>query len=80
MAVWVGSSLIISDEPLNKETGPATDFIVVSSTDPQGGLVMRKPEFPRIERAARYYDRGSYRRSPEDSLFRHPFGGLFGNR
>jgi hypothetical protein len=78
-SVWLGSSLIISDEPMNKETGPATDFIVVSSTDPQGGLVMRKPEFPRIERAARYSDRGSYRRSPEDSLFRHPFGGLFGN-
>ncbi len=57
-SVWVGSSLIISDEDLNKETGPATDFIVVSSTDPQGGLMMRKPEFPRIERAARYAERG----------------------
>ena len=81
-SVWIGSSLIISDEPLNKETGPATDFIVVSSTDPQGGLMMRKPEFPRIERAARYSDRGSersYRPSPEESLFRHPFGGFFGN-
>jgi hypothetical protein len=81
-SVWVGSSLIISDEDLNKETGPATDFIVVSSTDPQGGLMMRKPEFPRIERAARYSNRsseGSYRRSPEENLFRHPFGGFFGN-
>ena len=56
-SVWVGSSLIISDEDLNKETGPATDFIVVSSTDPQGGLMMRKPEFPRIERAGRYAER-----------------------
>ena len=81
-SVWVGSSLIISDEDLNKETGPATDFIVVSSADPQGGLMMRKPEFPRIERAGRYAERGgerSYRRSPEENLFRHPFGGLFGN-
>ena len=78
-SVWVGSSLIISDEDLNKETGPATDFIVVSSTDPQGGLMMRKPEFPGIERAARYSDRGSNRSSTEDSLFRHPFGGFFGN-
>ena len=60
-SVWVGSSLIISDEALNKETGPATDFIVVSSSDPQGGLMMRKPEFPRIERAARYAERGGGR-------------------
>ena len=81
-SVWVGSSLIISDEDLNKETGPATDFIVVSSTDPQGGLMMRKPEFPMIERAGRYAERGvdrAYRPSPEESLFRHPFGGFFGN-
>ena len=84
-SVWVGSSLIISDEDLNKETGPATDFIVVSSADPQGGLMMRKPEFPRIERAGRYAERGgegsyrAYRPSPEESLFRHPFGGFFGN-
>lgn len=83
-SVWVGSSLIISDEDLNKETGPATDFIVVSSTDPQGGLKIRKPEFPRIE-SARYAEGGgdrpyrAYRPSPEESLFRHPFGGFFGN-
>ena len=85
-SVWVGSSLIISDEDVNKETGPATDFIVVSSTDPQGGLVMRKPEFPRVERTASYVDRARERssvrspgRSPEESMFRHPFGGFFGN-
>ncbi len=81
-SVWVGSSLIISDEDLNKETGPATDFIVVSSADPQGGLQMRKPEFPKIERTARYAYRGierPSRRSPEESLFRHPFGGFFAN-
>jgi hypothetical protein len=81
-SIWVGSSLIVSDEDLNKETGPATDFIVVSSTDPQGGLMMRKPEFPRLERGAKYAERGGgrpYRPSPEESLFRHPFGGFFGN-
>jgi hypothetical protein len=56
-SVWIGSSLIISDEDLNKETGPATDFIVVSSADPQGGLKMRKIEpfaGERGERIARY--------------------------
>ena len=71
-SVLVGSSLIISDEDLNKETGPATDFIVVSSADPQGGLKMRKPEPSKIERVARYVDRGAQR------PFR-PFGGFFAN-
>jgi hypothetical protein len=71
---WLGSSLIISDEDLNKETGPATDFIVVSSTDPQGGLIMRKPEPPTVGRPGRYEGKPSYKRPEEDFLFRHPFG------
>ena len=74
-SAWVGSSLIISDEDLNKETGPATDFIVVSSNDPQGGLKMRKPEPPKIERAASRFNVPS--RSPNEDLMRHPLGGLF---
>jgi hypothetical protein len=62
-SVWVGSSLIISDEGLNKETGPATDFIVVSSAEPQGAM---KTD---IERTARYSDRDRerlYRRAPDE--------------
>ena len=62
-SVWVGSSLIISDEGLNKETGPATDFIVVSSADPQGGLKEH------IERTARPTDGDRerlYRRAPDE--------------
>jgi hypothetical protein len=39
--VWPGSSLIVSDEPLSKETGKATDFVVVISTEPQGSLKKR---------------------------------------
>jgi hypothetical protein len=39
--VWPGSSLIVSDEPLSKETGKATDFVVVISTEPQGALKKR---------------------------------------
>ena len=74
-SAWVGSSLIISDEDLNKETGPATDFIVVSSNDLQGGLKMRKPEPPKIERAARRFNVPS--RSANEDLMRHPLGGLF---
>ena len=62
-SVWAGSSLIISDEGLNKETGPATDFIVVSSADPQGGLKTH------IERTANYTDGDQerlYRRAPDE--------------
>jgi hypothetical protein len=70
---WVGSSLILSDEDLNKETGPATDFIVVSSTDPQGGLIMRKPEPAALGKPGRETNKSSNRPEP-DSMFRHPLG------
>lgn len=43
--VWPGSSLIVTDEELSKETGQATDFVVVMSDSPQGALKSRpKPE------------------------------------
>jgi len=32
------SSLIISDEALSSETGNETDFVVVLSGEPQGGI------------------------------------------
>ena len=44
-AVLPGSSLIISDEGIHSETGKDTDFIVVMSGEPMGGLVSRhKPQ------------------------------------
>src|SRR5207342_3263769 len=69
---WVGSSLILSDEDLNKETGPATDFIVVSSTDPQGGLIMRKPEPAALGRPGREETNRSYNRPEADFHSRRP--------
>jgi hypothetical protein len=36
------SSLIVSDEPLNRETNYRTEFVVVLNNQPQGGLAMRK--------------------------------------
>ena len=53
--VLPGSSLIISDEAAHKETGKATDFIVLLSGEPQGGIILRpkpKPEY--------YEDEGYY--------------------
>jgi hypothetical protein len=36
------SSLIVSDEPLNRETNYRTEFVVVLNNQPQGGLAMRR--------------------------------------
>jgi hypothetical protein len=36
------SSLIITDEPLSSETGKGTDFVVVLSGEPQGGIKSRR--------------------------------------
>jgi hypothetical protein len=46
-AVLPGSSLIISDEPAHLETGKDTDFIVVMSGEPQGGMIIRHPHTAR---------------------------------
>jgi hypothetical protein len=37
-----GSSLIISDEELSKETSKGTDFVVLLSGEPQGGIKIRR--------------------------------------
>jgi L,D-transpeptidase catalytic domain len=63
------SSLIITDEALSSETGKGTDFVVLLSGEPQGGIKIRR-RGPEAElRYARPRDRPSYGRSP--------FGGLF---
>ena len=41
-----GSSFIVSDEDISRETGSGTDFIVVMSTDPQGGITIRRRRDP----------------------------------
>ena len=53
-AMWPGSSLIVSDEPAHKETNQATDFIVIMSGEPQGGIKRRPKPAPQPLR--RYYD------------------------
>jgi hypothetical protein len=42
------SSIVISDEPLSKETNYRTEFVVVLSDQPQGGFITRKPTPPDI--------------------------------
>ena len=58
-----GSSLIISDEPPSKETSQGTEFVVVMSGEPQGGIKSR--------RRSSYGGEGFYRRSP------YGYGGPF---
>ena len=40
------SSIIISDEPLSRETNYRTEFVAVLSNQPQGGFITRKPSAP----------------------------------
>jgi hypothetical protein len=40
------SSIIISDEPANREQNYRTEFVVVLNNQPQGGLAMRKRSDP----------------------------------
>ena len=42
------SSIVISDEPLSKETNYRTEFVVVLSDHPQGGFITRKPTPPPV--------------------------------
>ena len=42
----VRSSIVISDEPLSKETNYRTEFVAVLSNQPQGGFITRKPTPP----------------------------------
>jgi hypothetical protein len=64
------SSLIITDEAMSSETGKGTDFVVLLSGEPQGGIKMRRRGLPG--------DEFSYAR-PRDRLpyWRPPFAGPF---
>jgi chemotaxis protein histidine kinase CheA len=71
------SSLIISDEPLSRETGKGTEFVAVLSEEPQGGLAMRKRSTPTGFRFVRQPDRqfwGSSRSSGSWGSWGSPYG------
>jgi hypothetical protein len=59
------SSLIITDEGLSSETGKGTDFVVLLSGEPQGGIKMRHAPGPETEvRYAPPRNRLPYWRAP----------------
>ena len=51
------SSIVISDEPLSRETNFRTEFVIVLNNQPQGGFITRKPS-PRPVEVARTNDDG----------------------
>jgi hypothetical protein len=64
------SSLIISDEPPNREQNYRTEFVVVLNNQPQGGLAIRKPVADVIARDGYGYYGYGYGRQ-----YGSPYGG-----
>ncbi|WFU17652.1 L,D-transpeptidase family protein [Bradyrhizobium sp. CB3481] len=67
-AIAPRSSLIVTDEPLSAETGKGTEFVVLLSGEPQGGIKKRRRSTPSEFRYP--YPRGT-------PFWRSPFGGPF---
>ena len=55
-----GSAVIISDEALSRETGKGTDFVVLMSGEPQGGIKIRRRPQPWGGDYGRPYGRSPY--------------------
>jgi hypothetical protein len=69
------SSVIVSDEALSPETGKGTDFIVIMSDEPQGGIKFRRRDSYTAARRERIpYGQPSYGQpSWGPSPFRFPW-------
>jgi hypothetical protein len=65
------SSLIVTDEALSAETGKGTDFVVLLSGEPQGGIKSRRRSPEAEFRYVRPRDRFHF--------WRPPFAGPFSN-
>jgi hypothetical protein len=63
------SSLIVTDEALSPETGKGTDFVVLMSGEPQGGIKSRRRSPGNEFLYARQRDRLFYWRQPSGSPF-----------
>ena len=70
------SSLIISDEPANREQNYRTEFVVVLNDQPQGGLAIRKPATDMVAGRDGWYGGGSY--YPQQQYGYRQYGGNYG--
>jgi hypothetical protein len=62
------SSIVVSDEPLSKETNYRTEFVAVLNNQPQGGFITRRPTVDVIASDNGWGDNGFgffFQRSPE---------------
>ena len=63
------SSIIISDEPLSKETNYRTEFVAVLNNQPQGGFITRRPTVVDVPVASAGWDGGfgffGFQRAPD---------------
>jgi L,D-transpeptidase-like protein len=72
------SSIIVSDEPLSKETNYRTEFVAVLSNQPQGGFITRKPTPTVIAGDSIFFDNGGggffpfFQRSPDPQTVNPP--------
>jgi hypothetical protein len=67
------SSLIISDEPPNREQNYRTEFVVVLNNQPQGGLAIRKPASDVVARSNELGGYGYY-----GNGYARQYGGPYG--
>jgi hypothetical protein len=75
------SSIVVSDEPLSKETNYRTEFVAVLNNQPQGGFITRKPTPTVVAGDGVFFDNGGggffpfFQRSPEPQRNLIPQGG-----
>jgi len=69
-----GSALIISDEGMSTETSKGTDFVILMSGEPQGGIKMRH-RVPEAQYYDRSYDRHYHRSYGRSPVYPPPFFG-----
>jgi hypothetical protein len=72
------SSIVVSDEPLSKETNYRTEFVAVLSKQPQGGFITRRPTVNVAVASARSWGDGGFgffdQRSPDRQTARRRGG------
>jgi hypothetical protein len=71
-----GSSLIISDEGMSAETGKDTDFVILISGEPQGGVKIRRRDPPQARARNEREDARSYARRPTSAPAYYGGGGF----
>ena len=54
------SSIIVSDEPLSRETNYRTEFVAVLSNQPQGGFITRRPTVDTSAESANAWGNGGF--------------------